>query len=346
MTAPDDGLLIIDGRTVHELLPMADAVDLMDQVFRSHSAGRSRQPLRTVLAGGDAGALATMPAVVAGPESDPAPVFGVKAMVIKPGNARYGLGPHCGVVLVFDAATGRPSALVDGVALTAVRTAAASAAATRALARPGSAVLAVVGAGTQARSHIAALAEVLPALREVRIWNRGADRARRLADWARTKLPTVEIRYEPDIGGALRGSDVVCTTTASDRPLVSASMLAPGTHLNAIGASFRGKRELDTSVVQRAAVFVDSRESARNEADDLLIPLQEGGLPADFTPTEVGEVLLGDHPGRTGDDQITVFKSLGIAAQDVAAARHLQERARRSGAGIRVPAIGFEPADG
>jgi ornithine cyclodeaminase/alanine dehydrogenase-like protein (mu-crystallin family) len=352
MTAPLDGpgerrteddLLIVDGRTVHELLPLAEAIGLMAEVFRNHSAHRSRQPLRSVLVADGAGALATMPAVVAGPDADSTPVFGVKVMVIKPGNARYGLGPHSGVVLVFDAETGRPSAVIDGVAVTAVRTAAASAAATRALARADSGILAVLGAGTQARSHIAAMAEVLPALRQVRVWNRSREHALQLVDWARKTLPAVEVRYEPEVGAAARGSDVICTTTASDRPLLSAEMLAPGTHINAIGASFRGKRELDTSVVQLARVFVDSRESALNEADDLLIPMQEGRLAADCIRAEIGEVLLGDHPGRTSDDHITVFKSLGIAAQDVAAAHRLQQRARESGAGIRVPAIGVEP---
>jgi alanine dehydrogenase len=339
----EDDLLILDGRTVRELLPMAEAIDLMDEVFRDHSSGRSHQPLRGILAAGAAGAMATMPAAVAGREADTAAVFGVKAMVIKPGNARYGLGPHSGVVLVFDAETGRPSAVIDGVAVTAVRTAAASAAATRALARAGAGLLAVLGAGTQARSHIAAMAEVLPALRQVRVWNRSRERALRLVDWASKTLPAVEVRYEPDIGAAVRDADVVCTTTASDRPLVSADMLAPGTHVNAVGASFRGKRELDTSVVRRALVFVDSRESALNEADDILVPVREGHLTADCIRAEMGEVLLGDRPGRMNDDQLTLFKSLGVAAQDVAAAHRLQQRARESGAGVRVPAIGFEP---
>jgi ornithine cyclodeaminase len=339
-----DGLLILDGRTVHELLSPAEALDLMDEVFRNHSARRSRQPLRSVLVADGAGALATMPAVVPGPDGDSPAVFGVKAMVIKPGNARYGIGPHSGIVLVFDPETGMPSAVIDGVAITAVRTAAASAAATRALARAESSVLAVLGAGTQAQSHITAMAVALPSLRQLRIWNRSPERALRLVDWARKTLPTVDVRCVPDVGEAAQGSDVVCTTTASDRPLLWADMLAPGTHVNAIGASLRGRRELDTSVVQRASVFVDSRESALNEADDLLIPMQEGRLTADCIRAEIGEVLTGGHPGRTSADEVTVFKSLGIAAQDVAAAHRVQQRARHSRTGIRVPVIGVEPS--
>jgi ornithine cyclodeaminase len=265
-------------------------------------------------------------------------------MVIKPGNARHGLGPHNGIVLVFDPETGTPTAVIDGVAVTAVRTAAASAAATRALARAEAGVLAVLGAGTQAQSHITAMAEVLPSLGQVRIWNRGRERALRLVDWARKALPTVDVRCMADVGAAAQGADVVCTTTASDRPLLSADMLAPGTHVNAIGASFPGKRELDTSVVQRASVFVDSLESALNEADDLLIPMKEGRLTADRIRAEIGQVLMGSHPGRTSADEVTVFKSLGIAAQDVAAAHRLQQRARHSRAGLRVPVIGVEPS--
>jgi len=341
-----DGLLVLDGRAVRDLLTPAEAIDLMDRVFRDHSARRSRQPLRGVLTDDDAGALATMPAVVAGPDDDPAAGFGVKVMVIKPGNAKYGLGPHSGVVLVFDPATGAPSAVIDAVAVTAIRTAAASAAATRALAVPGAGVLAVLGAGTQARSHLAAMAEVLPALHEVRIWNRSPERALRLADWARKTLPALDVRCTADVGQAARGAEVVCTTTSSSRPLLSAGMLAAGAHVNAIGASFRGKRELDASVVQRAGVFVDSRESALNEADDLLIPLEEGLLTADCIRAEIGEVLSGRHPGRTNADELTVFKSLGIAAQDVAAGHLLQRRARQAGAGIRIPVIGVEPAAG
>jgi alanine dehydrogenase len=342
--AAGGGLLVLDGRAVHDLLPPAAAIDLMDRVFRDHSARRSRQPLRGVLADDDAGALATMPAVVAGPEDGPATAFGVKVMAIKPGNARYGLGPHSGVVLVFDPATGAPSAIIDAVAVTALRTAAASAAATRALALPGAGVLAVLGAGTQARSHLAAMAEVLPALHRVRIWNRSPERALRLADWARKTLPAVDVRCTADVGEAARGAEVVCTTTASSRPLLSADMLVAGAHVNAVGASFRGKRELDSSVVQRARVFVDSRESAMNEADDLLIPMEEGRLTADCIRAEIGEVLSGSRPGRTSDDEVTVFKSLGIAAQDVAAGHWLQRRARQAGAGVRLPVIGVEPA--
>jgi alanine dehydrogenase len=341
--ARSHGLLILDGPAVHELLPPAEAVVLMAQVFRDHSAGRSRQPLRGILAADGAGAMATMPAAVAGSDADSPPVFGVKVIVVKPGNARYGLGPHSGVVLVFDPQTGAPSAVIDGVAVTAVRTAAASAAATRSLARPDAGVLAVLGAGTQARSHLRAMAEVR-SLRLVRIWNRSPERALRLADWTRKTLPTVDVRCASEVGEAVLDADIVCTTTASDRPLLSADLLAPGTHVNAIGATFRGKRELDASVVQQASVFVDSAESARNEADDLLVPISEGRLAADCIQAEIGAVLVGDHPGRTSADEITVFKSLGIAAQDVAAANRVLQRARASAMGIWVPQIGVEPA--
>jgi ornithine cyclodeaminase len=216
---------------------------------------------------------------------------------------------------MFDAKDGRVTAMIDGDELTAIRTAAASALATDLLARPESSTLAVLGAGVQARAHLRGMAAVRK-ITTGRIWNRSPDRAAALAEWATSELH-LDCRPAADPSEALDGADILCTTTGASAPIVTAGMLPPGIHVNAVGSSFASDRELDGRAVAAASVFVDSRASARQEAGDLVLAAADGDFDLDDIRAELGELVLGRHAGRTSDTEITLFKSVGAAVQDV-----------------------------
>lgn len=306
-------MLLIDRETVHRVYPVERAIDVMAEAMRRYSAGLVDQPLRTILRPErDSGLLGTMPGFVAGDETSG---YGLKVMVLKPENPARGLDLHIGVVMVFDPGTGEPLALMDAGAVTAVRTAAVSAVATRALARPGAGDLAVLGAGVQARSHLRAMAAVRT-LRRVRVWNRTPANAEKYRAWAAAETGIdVEVMATP--AAALAGADLVCTTTATRQPLVDRADLADGVHVNAVGSSFVDHRELTEQAVAHAAWFVDSRESALAESGDLRAPIDAGLVGPGHIRAELGEVLLGKHPGRGGDAEVTVYKSLGLGVQDI-----------------------------
>jgi ornithine cyclodeaminase len=323
-------MLVIDAAAVRELFPMSAAIEQMREALERYSAATVVQPLRTVVQPqGAAGLMAAMPAW-AGPDRG----FGIKTVTIHPGNPARGLDTHQGTVTMFDRETGVPTAVLDAAAITEIRTAAVSAVATRALAAEDARDLAIVGSGTQARSHLEAMAAVR-SLARIRVWNRTRAHAKALAEWAGERFgPPVEVL--PSVAEALDGADLVCTAVASVEPVVSADMLAPGAHLNAVGACLPTVRELSTDAVAAATVFADSRQSALAEAGDLVIPIRAGDLGEDHLVAEIGEVLLGRHPGRTGADEITLFKSLGLAIEDVIAGAYIESEARARGLGTQA----------
>ncbi len=323
-------MLVIDAAAVRELFPMTAAIHEMREALILYSARTVVQPLRQVIQSPDGpGLLAAMPAW-AGLDRG----FGIKTVTINPGNPERGLDTHQGTVTIFDRETGVPSSVLDAAAITAIRTAAVSAVATEALAAPDAGDLALLGAGVQARSHLEAMAALRP-LHRVRVWSRTRDHAEALATWAGTRFgPPVEVTGSPAL--ALEGADLACTTLACVEPVVSIELLAPGVHLNAVGACVPASRELDSSVVAAATVFVDSRESALAEAGDLVIPIRAGELSADHVAAEVGEVLLDRHPGRSSPEEITLFKSLGLAIEDVIAGSYIERQARAHGLGTRA----------
>lgn len=322
-------MLLLSGDQVREAFPVAEAYRVVAEVMRRYSGGDVVQPVRTVLGSGrDASLFAAMPCHVTG-ASDSG--YGLKAVLHMPGNTARGLPTHVGVVVVFDPETGQPLAMMDAASVTALRTAAASAVATDALAAPDAGDLALIGAGTQARGHLLALREVRP-LRRVRLWNRGSARAGQFLLWARTQAG-VDVELMDTPAEALRGADLVCTTAGTTDPLVRASDLADGVHVNAVGSSVPGSRELDSGAVASCSVFVDSREGALRESSEISAPAEEGLVPADRYLPEIGEVLLGKHPGRTGPAERTLYKSLGMAAQDVASGFAVVRAARRLGIG-------------
>lgn len=312
-------VVVVRASAVRRLLPMRDCIEAMASVLAAHARGQTVLPLRTVVPVPDRGSLYVMPAWSAEPSS-----LAVKLITLFPGNARLGRETHQGVVALF-AENGSVEALIEAGSLTAIRTAAVSAVATRALADPGSTELAILGAGVQARSHLEAMRAVLP-IRSVRVWSRTEAHARAFAREVMEggQLAVTVARTAEE---AVRGAQVLCTVTGSPTPIVEAEWLTGGVHINAVGASTRSTRELDSETVARARVYVDSRESALAEAGDLLIPIEEGRVRPDHIVGELGEVLLGRVQGRTSSEQITVFESLGLAIEDAAAARMLADRA-------------------
>lgn len=319
--------LVLGERDVRELLDYPAAIERMDQALRTMAAGDALEPPRVVveLPGGHA-SLGLMPGYLGGP-----PTAGAKVLAVVPANRESGRPSHQGVVVVFDPTTGETKGLIDASSLTEIRTAATSAVATRVLARREATVLGVVGTGAQARAHALAIPHVRQ-IERIRLWGPTAARRQALAgELARTT--SAEVMVCDDAATVVRGADVVCTTTASREPWLRAEWLAPGTHVNAVGASVPGYRELEASVVARARVFVDRLSSAWAASDDLRVPVAEGAVGREVVVGGVGDVLRGEVPGRTDDDQVTVFKSVGLAVEDLAAARFLLERAAREGRG-------------
>jgi ornithine cyclodeaminase/alanine dehydrogenase-like protein (mu-crystallin family) len=309
---------------------MGECIDAMAQVLAAHARGELHGPLRSVMRPpGSEGLLGLMPAHRAGEH----PLFALKAVCVFPGNPARGLDAHQGTVTLFDGATGQPTAILDASAITAIRTAAVSAVATRLLAAEDARRLAILGAGVQAAAHLEAMLAVRPFDR-VSIYSRTRERAERLAREAAGRV-TVEVA--DDAERAVRDAQVVVTATSSREPVLRHGWLAAGAHVNAMGASAPAFRELDTATLAAAALFADSRESLEHEAGEFQLAVREGAIAGlDHVRAELGEVAAGLHPGRTDPDELTVFRSLGLAVEDLAAAEHAVKSARGMGRGVEV----------
>jgi len=327
-------VLVLNGEEVTRLLPMSECIQVMRDALTALARGEALVPLRMIMrVPGASGFVGLMPGYIApGERRDGA--LGLKAVLVFPANAERGIETHQGAVLLFEADTGRLSAMMDGAAITAIRTAAVSGVATDLLARPDSVELAILGAGVQARTHIDAIAAVRP-LRRVRIWSRNPDRAAALALEQRSRF-NFPIEAEAMADAAVRGADIVATVTASAEPILQRGWLKEGVHINAVGSSIPTSREIDTPTMAAARLFVDRRESALAEAGDLLIPMLEGAVKGDHVQAELGEVLTGKNPGRRSPRELTLFKSLGLAVEDVASAAYVFRRARETGTGQTV----------
>ncbi len=322
-------VLVLSHGEVERLLPMAACIELMAEALAELARGRAHQPLRPVFRPpGAAGLVALMPAYRGGG----APAFGLKTIGVFPGNVARGLDAHQGSMMLFDGETGELRALMNAAAITAIRTAAVSAVATRILAREDAGDLALLGSSVQARSHLQAMASVRP-LRRVRVASRRPERAQAFALQTRAPCP---IEAVPTAEEAVRGADLVVTVTSAAEPVVRRAWLGAGTHLNVVGASLPDRREVDGAVVAAARLFVDRRESAENEAGDYRLAVREGAIAEGHIRAELGEVLIGAAPGRTGRDEITLFKSLGLAVEDLWAADHVFRRASQERIGAWV----------
>jgi ornithine cyclodeaminase/alanine dehydrogenase-like protein (mu-crystallin family) len=317
-------VLILSDADVRQLLDMPSCITAMGEVLADLSRGELYNPLRFVTRPPGDTFFGFMPAYRGGAE----PVYSLKEVVIAPANHGRGLDPHQGTVLIHDGVTGILQAVLNASAITEIRTAAVSALATRLLARPESRRVAILGSGVQGRSHVEAM-RCAVADADITIWSRTPAHAGRLAE-------ATGCRVAGTIGEALGGADVVCTTTSAREPIISRSMLTPGTHFNAVGSSVAHAREFDGQAIAAVSLFVDRRESTLNESGDYLDAVREAGIDADHIRAELGELLVGTHTGRSTDDEITLFKSLGIAVEDLAAAQLCITRARERGIGTEV----------
>ncbi|MFI5184635.1 MAG: ornithine cyclodeaminase family protein [Vicinamibacteria bacterium] len=321
-------VLVLNEAEVHRLLPMAECIEEMAGVLAALSRGEAVQPLRSILRPeGALGLLAVMPAYRAERPSS----FGVKIVGVFPGNLSLGKDAHQGVVALFSGETGEPLALANASAVTAIRTAAVSGVATRALARGDAGDLAIVGASVQARTHLMAMSAVRR-IRRARIASLHPERARA---FVRDTAPRFAFPMEAvaTVEAAVRGADIVVTATSAPEPVLRRDWISAGAHLNVVGASLPDRREVDGATMAAATLFVDRRESTLREAGDYLLARREGAIQDGHIRAELGEVLLGISSGRTSPEEITLFKSLGLAVEDLAAVAFLHRRASETGAG-------------
>jgi len=319
-------VLVLNQHEVEDLLDMEGCIEAMTEALASLARDELYQPLRSIFfPPGERSGMGLMPSH----RSGQAAAYALKTICLFPDNPTRGLDAHQGTVTLFSGETGEVRALMNASAITAIRTAAVSGVATRLLAREDARELAILGAGVQARAHIVAMRAVRP-FERVRIASRTFAHARAVAD--ETGAEAVESAEE-----AVRGADVVVTATNSSQPVLEHAWLAPGTHVNAVGSSIATARELDSATIAACSLFVDRRESTVNEAGDYLLPLREGAIPGpEHIKAEIGEILTGGHPGRTSPDELTVFKSLGLAVEDLFAAEYVVRRALETGRGTTL----------
>jgi ornithine cyclodeaminase/alanine dehydrogenase-like protein (mu-crystallin family) len=324
-------ILILNHSEVEALLPMRECISVMAEALSSFARGEMHQPLRMVVKPpAAAGVIAMMPAYRSGADA----IFGLKAICVFPGNAAKGKDAHQGGVLLFDGETGEPLAMMNASAITAIRTAAVSGVATRALAREDACDLTIIGAGVQARSHLFAISCVR-SLKRARIVSRNLDHAQQLVAEMQKHFD-FPLSAVADAQDALLDADLIVTATTAYEPVVQRDWIAPGTHINAVGTYSRKAREIDTATMVDATIVVDARESALNEAGDYLIAASEGAIGPENIRAELGEILIGNSIGRTTRDEITLFKSLGLALEDLSAAAYLYQKARREDTGVWV----------
>ena len=323
---------VIDGPTIRTLLPYPECIGLMLDAMIATSAGHALLPLRQRMALPNAvDAFGMMPGYLDDPQC-----FGIKLVSLFPGNARLGLSSHLGVYLLYEAEAGRPLAVMNAAEITAIRTASASAVATLALMRQDSACLAILGTGEQALAHVDALLAAHP-FTELIIWGRRAEAAEGLASAMQHRFsdrPALKVRHCTDARDAVAHADVVCTVTASRTPVLQGAWLRPGTHVNLVGASFPDRYEIDEEGVVRGRYFVDYRPSALAQAGELLAAIASGAVKESHIIAEIGEVLSAKAVGRRSEQDLTLYKSLGVASQDLAAAWHVFQHAERRGLGV------------
>jgi len=319
--------IFLSEQDVRIVLSMDDLIEAMTAALVEYSTGQAAQPLRSVVeVQAGRGFFGVMPAFLPG-----LPALGSKLVTVFGGNAHAGLPTHLATIALLDPETGEMLALLDGRYITEARTAAVSAVSARLLARDDAMRIGVIGSGVQARSHLDALNRVR-ILREVRAWSPDPGHC---AAFVREMRPRINgaITAAGSAEEAVAGADIVVLATASREPVVRSEWLSAGAHICAVGACRPDQREMDTALVARARVFVDSRTGALNEAGDLVLPMKEGAFGPDHIVAELGEVAAGRAAGRQSRDEITIFKSLGMAVEDVAAAHLAYQRAVTRGLG-------------
>ncbi|WP_375208119.1 ornithine cyclodeaminase family protein [Hyphococcus sp.] len=317
-------MYLIDSKFVYENLAYKDCIEAVREAMIAFSAGRTRQHLRSILDIGEGALFGVMPGAMG-----EVGIFGAKLVSVFPGNFELGKSSHQGVVVLFEAEGGAPVCVVDAGAVTAIRTAAASAAATDALARPDASTLALMGYGEQAYTHARAMCEVRE-LQEVRIWGRSAERAAALAGRLETDLD-VKVYAASSAEAAVAGADIICTVTSARDPVLKRRWVAPGTHVNAVGSSFAGPAEIDNDLVKDARFIADSRQGVISQGGEFLRAKAAGLVDDAHIAAEIGKVFSGEAQGRRSADEITVYKSLGHIVQDLIAAALLMKVMDKAG---------------
>ena len=323
-------VLIVNQAEVPRLLPMKECIDVMARAFAAMARGQAEMPVRQILwLDEKRGALGLMPAHLTHLAA-----LGLKAVTFFPRNEGTELDSHQGAVLLFETGRGRLLAIIDATSLTSVRTAAVSGLATRLLARPEASDLAMVGSGVEARTHLEAMLAVRT-LKRIRVASKTFEKAKSFAE-RESKRHGVAVTPCHSVEEAVTGADIVCTVTSSREPVVRGAWLSPGAHVNAVGSSVAVARELDSEAVAKARLFVDHRESALVEAGDFLLARADGAVTDDHIVGELGPLVTGQVPGRQSPTEITLFKSVGLAIEDVAAAQHIHSKARGARIGTFV----------
>jgi ornithine cyclodeaminase len=318
---------------------MGECIKLMAEVFKALSRGEALNPLRRGMQLPDRSALlAMMPSYMAEISS-----MGVKVLGITSGAKAANMDSHIGAVLLFDSQDGRLKSIIDASSVTEIRTAAASGLATDLLARKDACDLAVLGSGVQARSHLSAMLSVRK-IERIRVWSRNCDNAERFKE-KESARHSINIERCASVEEAVNNADIICACTGAEEPILFGEMIAPGAHINAAGSSYPFARELDSAAVKRSALFTDLIESALNEAGDFLIPKKEGIIDDDHIRGEIGDVLLGNKAGRRSPDEVTLYKSLGIAVQDLGSADYIYNKATTAGIGTWIEFGGEKDID-
>jgi alanine dehydrogenase len=326
-------LRILSKKDVQRALSMKECIELMKAAFAQLSSGQAHVPLRSQLpVTAHEGVTLFMPAYLA-QSGD----LGAKIVSVFPRNLKANLPTIHAVVFVIDSRTGIPMALMDGTYLTALRTGAASGAATDLLARKDARLLVLFGAGTQARTQLEAVCTVRP-ITKVLVCDVDPKRAKDFVEEMKGRGAPIpnDIRWIASAEEGVKEADIICTATTSNKPVFDGKALRPGTHINAVGAYTPQMQEVDSETIRRAKVVIDSRQASLAEAGDLIIPLQQGVITEKHIYAEIGEIVAGLRPGRESMDEITFFKSVGVAVQDVAAARRVLDKATELGLGAEV----------
>ena len=323
-----NSLLFLSAEDVTRALTMEAAIAAVRDAYMELSRGTADVPLRTSMPLPNDGAALFMPVHLSAQS-----MLGLKAVTVVPDNPKRGMPTIQALMVVFDAESGRVEAVMDGEVLTAIRTGAGSGVATDLLARKDAVVAAIIGAGGQARRQLEGVCSVRP-IREALIFDANSEAALEFAADMGESLG-IPVRVLHAVSG-ISEADVVCTATSSNTPVFADRDLGPGVHINAIGAYRPTTREVPGETVARAHIVVDSREACLAEAGDLVLAIKEGLVTGDFPPAEIGEVVAGSAPGRTDDAEITLFKSVGNAVQDLAVAGVVLAEAKRLGLGTEV----------
>lgn len=323
-------MLTLSTDEIKTLLPVPKAIELVEQAMIASSKGEATLPLRHAMPLDAPNMLGLMPGALQNP-----PCYGAKLISLYPENPAKGHSSHLGLMVLFEREFGQPTAIMNAGLLTAIRTAAASAVATRALARPEASVLAMIGTGEQAAFHIEAMLAVRP-ITELRLSGRNPAKAADFADKIRLAHPGLRVIVAKDVPTAVHEADVVCTVTSSRKTVLEGAWVTVGTHVNAVGASVPTMREIDEAMVIRSSLFVDYRPSALAQARDIIQALGSGAITEQHILGEIGEVLDSRLQGRRGAQDITLYRSLGIAAQDLICAHFVVEAAKAQGLGQTV----------